>query len=463
MDLPNELILQALGYLSNKDLKQTRLVCRQLALLGLKALNVETIYLSPRKKDMEVFDTITQHPILSKSVRHVVYDMAQFVNLRPEHYFQALCEQFVTQACFRSDFKMQELVQEYARPSGFVSPRELFARFLRGPRLNDGPSHLRTLAQEQGNLLSREFSRNRIIDWGSINGSQGDLLTNGQIYNTENNAVALQRNDVEVEAVYVEFRSHMMIKPYNYTDTPLEPYANPSIAELRKNGISDGSLEVFKVVQLLRSAAKQPSRLVIPADAKGQGLPPAVLDFETCSDPTDLSVLWNGIQALDIKISRLLDEDIVTGNVVYFLNGLQVLFHQAPGLQKLSLEFPFYVDHYRSDNDRFYNYHRVFPLATEWYGFHLTSLKICEGLRQADKLTRCGLSNLHDYGMKQPSYFESMSSFTTYLDNVCHYIEKGGRHPGLRDSEPNSASSKYMIELNKTLHGLRQARATANR
>lgn len=63
----------------------------------------------------------------------------------------------------------------------------------------------------------REFSRNRIIDWGSINGSQGDLLTNGQIYNTENNAVALQRNDVEVEAVYVEFRSHMMIKPYNYT------------------------------------------------------------------------------------------------------------------------------------------------------------------------------------------------------------------------------------------------------
>lgn len=103
MDLPVEVVLMVLGYLSKKCLKQTRLVCRLLAVLGGQLL-MDTIWISPREKDMEVFDSITQHPDSSKSVKHLVYDFAQFTPLTRKEYWFNLYMQF--------DNKDYELVVE---------------------------------------------------------------------------------------------------------------------------------------------------------------------------------------------------------------------------------------------------------------------------------------------------------------------------------------------------------------
>ncbi|KAL8651677.1 MAG: hypothetical protein Q9226_004596 [Calogaya cf. arnoldii] len=73
----NELASAIISYLPKKDLKSARLVDKRLASLASQLL-IGTLYISPREIDMAAFDGITQHPHLSKSVKHVVYDTAQF-------------------------------------------------------------------------------------------------------------------------------------------------------------------------------------------------------------------------------------------------------------------------------------------------------------------------------------------------------------------------------------------------
>ncbi|KAI4252204.1 MAG: hypothetical protein L6R42_008068, partial [Xanthoria sp. 1 TBL-2021] len=73
----NELVSAILSYLPKKDLKSARHVNRKFASLGGQML-IGTLYISPREIDMAAFDGITQHPDLSKSVKHLVYDTAQF-------------------------------------------------------------------------------------------------------------------------------------------------------------------------------------------------------------------------------------------------------------------------------------------------------------------------------------------------------------------------------------------------
>ncbi|KAL8857495.1 MAG: hypothetical protein Q9178_005989 [Gyalolechia marmorata] len=89
LDLPSETTSQILGYLSKKDLKATRLVCRTFMLLAQQFL-FDILYIWPRTKDMEVFNAITQHPLLRASVRHLFFDSAHFVECSLEDYVRKL-------------------------------------------------------------------------------------------------------------------------------------------------------------------------------------------------------------------------------------------------------------------------------------------------------------------------------------------------------------------------------------
>ena len=53
---------------------------------------IGTLSISPREIDMAVFENITKHQDLSKSVENLVYDSAQFFNFRSvASYFSELC------------------------------------------------------------------------------------------------------------------------------------------------------------------------------------------------------------------------------------------------------------------------------------------------------------------------------------------------------------------------------------
>ncbi|KAL9013037.1 MAG: hypothetical protein Q9180_009047, partial [Flavoplaca navasiana] len=87
----NELVSAILSFLPQQDLKTARLVSKRWGSLGGQML-IGILYISPREIDMVAFDNITKHHDLSKSVKHLVYDSAQFFNFGSiSSYFRELC------------------------------------------------------------------------------------------------------------------------------------------------------------------------------------------------------------------------------------------------------------------------------------------------------------------------------------------------------------------------------------
>ncbi|KAI4115244.1 MAG: hypothetical protein LQ345_004119 [Seirophora villosa] len=110
--MPVEVILTTLEQLPRRALKQARLVCREWADLGARALAIDTVYLSPRDKDMEHFDAITQHPIFGKTVKHLVFDSAQFVELSFSEYFTKFIVGLNDQALHQNELALMEELAE---------------------------------------------------------------------------------------------------------------------------------------------------------------------------------------------------------------------------------------------------------------------------------------------------------------------------------------------------------------
>ena len=75
--LPVELRVYILNYVEKCDLKSVRLVSKEWYLLATTHL-FDNVSISPRPKDIEVFERITRHPVLSSAVKDLVYDASQF-------------------------------------------------------------------------------------------------------------------------------------------------------------------------------------------------------------------------------------------------------------------------------------------------------------------------------------------------------------------------------------------------
>ncbi len=94
MNIPTKIALRVLSYLSTKDIKIVRLVCQEMASMGMEFL-CRNLYISPYEENTTVFTAITHHPKIRRSVHNIVYDSARFRDLNLYGYLQALHEQFV--------------------------------------------------------------------------------------------------------------------------------------------------------------------------------------------------------------------------------------------------------------------------------------------------------------------------------------------------------------------------------
>lgn len=117
-DIPNEMGLAIVKNLAQADIKSVRLVNKKYERLGTSALRFDTIYLSPREKDMEVFDGITQHPIWKGKVRNLAFDQAQFMNLSLQQYIFAFFSQLDQQVNGLARPAPSAVLELYGRLSG---------------------------------------------------------------------------------------------------------------------------------------------------------------------------------------------------------------------------------------------------------------------------------------------------------------------------------------------------------
>lgn len=93
MHIPNELVVAILESVGSQDLKSARLVCKTWCSYASGFL-FDKIYVAPNRVDLEVFNAITQDPILSKCVRQLVYEGSEFVSdLTKRSYVEGLWSQ----------------------------------------------------------------------------------------------------------------------------------------------------------------------------------------------------------------------------------------------------------------------------------------------------------------------------------------------------------------------------------
>ena len=77
MELPNELILEVLQYLCGTDLKCVRLVSKLWSGYASEYLFTK-VFISPHQLNINIFGAIAQHPTLSRCVKELEYDAADF-------------------------------------------------------------------------------------------------------------------------------------------------------------------------------------------------------------------------------------------------------------------------------------------------------------------------------------------------------------------------------------------------
>ena len=123
MHLPNELVLEILQSSDRTDLKSARLVCKNWYLCASRFL-FDKIYIAPNEIDIQVFEAITQHPILGKCVRHLVYDASVFASdISKESYLVDFFQQMLLVKKMgeaspdNTDPQIVDLINHYIRSS----------------------------------------------------------------------------------------------------------------------------------------------------------------------------------------------------------------------------------------------------------------------------------------------------------------------------------------------------------
>lgn len=98
MDIPNQIILHILQSLEKCDLKSVRLVSRTWTAFATELL-FDRVYVSAHPENLEVFEAITQHTLLSRCVETLIYDAVAFVeNYTKEQYVLGLWHQMTRSA-----------------------------------------------------------------------------------------------------------------------------------------------------------------------------------------------------------------------------------------------------------------------------------------------------------------------------------------------------------------------------
>lgn len=89
-DVPNEILLLIFRQLHKEDLKSIRLVCKLWTWLPVRLL-FDRVYISAHSVNIKVFNSIAAHPVISKGIKELVYDVSHFdADLDRSYYFNAL-------------------------------------------------------------------------------------------------------------------------------------------------------------------------------------------------------------------------------------------------------------------------------------------------------------------------------------------------------------------------------------
>ncbi|KAL8950549.1 MAG: hypothetical protein Q9222_003419 [Ikaeria aurantiellina] len=422
-NLPVEIALLILSYLFKADIKQLRLVCKDYATLGGQVL-VENLYISPRERDMEAFDGITQHADLRQGVKRLIYDLLHFEAYDILSYIEHLDNQFKDpDASGQLDpdgYLIRDLLKpEYARtmrsdhPKAEVKSRR---RLSRHPVIINSFERYLAYQSEQRNVLSTGWFNRVRRGLDQVGNLQFVSIENTMLWRLEADAEYARRRGFRVEDVslwhhqnfedpevqenlwvlnhgstaqyidraYMPRRSFYL--PWNrWVGSPVARSYPPSMLNPTTPQSDPNAVRYIKpiewarfekVIQLLRVTGKTPQQLVAGDEGNDfcslyRGTYPCSFAPKRWSWISEAMVhLAQGLRVLCLRIPECHGWDIGpqfdTCHRYPTLSGLQELFRNTPCLEELELHLPATVLRFLHHTPASrYRFDQIFPAMSE--------------------------------------------------------------------------------------------------
>ena len=465
MHLPNELIVAILGYLDRSHLKSTRLVCKTWCSYASQFL-FDKIYVAPNKIDLEVFEAITQHPILSKCVRRLVYDGSEFLpDLTMCSYVESLGSQ-TTLMCKTGEASPENWDSQtrdwVADATGCgMSLQEAVAKWEdqspinRGYQVYQQHSVYQQTALESGEFIEslvQGLSRLVCLEAVALEGGWPSAVQEGLGGHHHGTPLARRWNPFHC-------------CPHKWAWQPEE-------SDIEK--IPDGERHYWIITTALVRAERQVDEFVFNGDCllRWDGISPNF--FVPNALGLDIAAL-SEIKRLHLLLASCRDAE--APEYCDNIGGLPQLLGSMHVLQRLELDVP------NTINDLIlYNHDQVFPKVTMWN--NLGTLGLFNFSSSATDLLRLLLIQMPrlkslDLGptqlvegcwesviecLRQCHQFTALEIESDCLlyhrgeefllcDNadITEYIMHGGRHPCLSEDQPTSASEAYMLRIDAAL------------
>ena len=495
MDLPNEIVLALLSLLACSDLKSARLVSKHWSLCAAEFL-FHTIYISPSKVDIDVFQAITQHPDLSRCPRHLEYIGSEFLTDYPrDQYAKAFWAQTLRQLYLYSRASGEEWLDPDAEISAWMNGIKSFRRYSDSESeysnryqdskiVNDGYRKYRKHAKYQESVL-----------YGIQNSQYLEILVRGLQHLSSLASVAVQPNWLSTNIYHNCLLDNRSGSPLARSWHAFFPGPRDWIVKDDKDQPRgpDGARHYLIISSALAQAQKRLRKFRFGhSQPLPPGLPPYVWNSSDNLNAGNEIAAFSGLEEFGITLASFLDtHHDKTTTVARNMHHLQLLLASMDQLITLNLTLPslwngswWFVrrDHVRP----LYAQEQVFSAASVWSKlteFKLISMSTTAQdlllllVFQMPKLRHLELGDIYlsegtwhtvIEGLKQSNRFSSfrispsmslrhrggitfMSHVSRFLKPVENYITRGGHHPCIPPNEPSDAAQVYMNTIEISL------------
>lgn len=489
MHLPNELVVAILERLGRSDLKSARLVCKTWSSYASGFL-FDKIYVAPNRIDLEVFDAITQNPILSKCVRQLIYDGSEFVpDISKESYIRGLRTQ-TARLSVNEDSTQAALLTVNKDDSSPNSPDLQIKDWI-----YDATNRDFSLQDAIDKWIDRSLINRGYKKYQEHSVYQQDAIRSGEFVDRLVNGLSRL---VHLKSVTLEggwpFTVRRGLCEHHY-GTPLARQWNPfhccpplwSWEPERENlkDPPDGACHYWNIIAGLIRSQRHIDEFSVGGSIS-PGIPPKVFERYDATRPNSLgldTVALSGLKQLHLRLASCDREPAM--DFCENIEGLPKVLGSMHSLRRLDLE----LSDSGADYPNLFEYDDVFPQVMTWDNLekitldHLASsttdllhllliqmpnLKYVElGTTQLFKGEGCWQSAIEC--LKQFNRFTTfevdINALLFYIDtlydtqvvlecnnnSICEYIMHGGRHPCLLDDQPASASEAYMLTIDASL------------
>lgn len=473
MHIPNEIVLAIVRCLRRSDLKTARLVSKTWCVYASAPL-FKKIYVAPNKLDFEAFEAITRHPTLSKCVRRLIYDGAEFIVDCTETQYIAELQDQTKQMLFVDDDEKCPLedgdrervawIQDCGGTGSGTTGLQFIDLMLKwdGTELiTQGYRKYREHARyQQHAILSGDFASGLAQGLARLPKLESVTLDSGWPYR-----------------VLATLDQHRFGSPLARTWDPFHPCPRSWCDGPDQDDYPDGACHYHIITTALVYAKKQIHEFAVGRGSRLPGIHPRVFERNnyTCQGILGLDVTaFQGLKRLYLEFAQF--SRGAYSNYVNDIGGLPKLLASMNSLQHLDLVLPMNPDNgavvHRLDD--------VFPGRGEWKCLEIMSLQgVISGTEELLNLVvfrmpvlrslEIGEIKLQDGTweaviefLKQTrhlstfeivphtrliyNYHGDAKMFECSFEDMKNYVEDGGRHPCLKDGQPDSAAYQYLMD-----------------